>query len=103
MKIDSERLKDGIKGLKRSLKESEVNQDYYIGYMSALSTLEGLIAGMEQDYNKCRDCKYISDKKYDKRFYLCSCPTKEIRKSSSLLHYPWEKACKHFKEKDHED
>lgn len=101
MKIDSEKLKNGIKGLKRGL--TETNQDYYIGYMSALSTVEGIIAGMEQDYKRCRDCRFMSEKKYDKRFNTCNCPDKEIRKSTSLLRYPWEKACKHFEEKEHEE
>lgn len=103
MRIEVERLKDGIKGLKRGLNESECNRDYYIGYTSALSTLEGLIAGMEQDYRKCRDCKYISEKKHDKRYYTCNCPDKEIRKPTSLLRYSWEKACKHFEEREHEE
>ena len=99
MRIDIDRIKDGIKGLKRGINGVDTNQDYYNGYICALSTIEGLIAGMEQDYRKCKDCKFISDKKIDKRYYSCNCPNKEIRKSTSLMRYPWEKACRHFIEK----
>lgn len=99
MRVDAERLKDGIKALKKGLNPDECNKDYYIGFLSALSNVEGLVAGMEQGYKKCRDCKFLSDKKIDKRFHSCSCPTKEVRKASSLLHYPWERACKQFQEK----
>lgn len=40
-------LKDKIKLLKMQMNKNEVNQDYYTGYMSALSTVEGIIAEME--------------------------------------------------------
>ena len=104
MKIDADRLKDGIKALKKGLNPEKCNRDYYIGFQCAMSTMEGLIAGMEQDYKKCRDCRFMGDKnKRDKRYNTCTCPDKEIRKSSSLLRYPWEKACKYFKEKEDEN
>ena len=48
-----EKILEEIKKLKRN--QCNLNQDFYIGYMSALSTLEGFVAGLNDGWIPVED------------------------------------------------
>ena len=57
----------------------------------------------DKEYNprwqkRCKDCIYLSDKQYHKRF-LCNCPDKEFKNKDLFYKYKGGYACEHFKER----
>lgn len=101
----------GIEKLKKSILDEKIKQnseleqygwqaygDYYSGFMSAMSLVEGFIAEMElmnRTY-KCRHCKFLSEEPTTGSWHRCNCPDKPFRTTRSHLVYKWNHACKYF-------
>lgn len=54
-----EKILEEIKKLKRN--QCNLNQDFYIGYMSALSTLEGFVAGLNDGWIPVEDTEHTPE------------------------------------------
>ena len=99
MRIDSEVIKVAVHDLKVMQNEGQ-NRDYYTGYMSALSTVEGIIASMEhRTDHKCRECRYLSDTRHSRSWFYCDNPNKEYKGEYSHLKNKWQRSCRFFEHK----
>ena len=84
MRVNTTSLKNEIKNMKEQVNNAETNQDYRTGYFSALSTLEGFIAMIEEEETqttmretarKLIACPDIPrDKKFWGKVYQNQCP-----------------------------
>lgn len=83
MRVNTTSLKNEIKNLKQQMDKEVANQDYKTGYFSALSTVEGVIAMIEEEEThttmretakKLSACPDIPrDKKYWGKVYQSKC------------------------------
>lgn len=108
----------GIEDLKKAILAEKLKQndelqkygkdaygDYYTGFISAMSIVEGYVNEMElmnRSY-KCRHCKYISDLPSTGSWHRCNCEDKPFRTSHSHLVYKWNHACRFFEKRENGD
>lgn len=77
------------------------NQSYRIGYICALSAVEGLIAKAKQS-EKCGNCIYLSSEKRVTG-YRCDRPEHFWKSEVTRYKQKCNKACKAFKPKENHD
>lgn len=62
------------------------------------SALDMAIEALRNGYDRCRDCKWMSDEKHSIGF-RCIAPGKPWKSTTAMFKYPSAKACKGFFER----